>query len=152
MTTDAATNYWTATAFDVAGNYSQDDYGVKYCPNPDPTDDQHLIPCEPYCTACGFPPHICDEYFTRCTGTIIGRWFDLTLGKWIETQPINTKTPEEEEDERSNLYKFGLCSICKIGIDDKSEFTFNYETCNCTPLWGKLICWDCHDKQTSQNI
>lgn len=145
QTMTTPTNYWTATALNVAKPiYIQDDCGVKHRVNPE--NEMILIPCEPYCTACGYPPNICDEYFTKCTGTTLGSWFDEEKGKWIEeSEPV--KTPQQEEEERWNQHKFGLCPMCKIGIDDKSEFTFNYTTG--TPSYGTLMCWDCHAKLTT---
>ena len=49
-----------------------------------PNDDEALIMCEPWCTSCGHSPHMCHEYFTRCTGTKLGRWFDEEQGVWNE--------------------------------------------------------------------
>jgi hypothetical protein len=108
--------------------YFNDICGLKCRINP--KDENTCIICEPWCTSCGYPPHICDEYYTRCTGTKLGRWFNEEQGSWIEEEE------EEEEEERSNQHKFGLCPICKIGLDDKSEFTFNYDL-------GIILCDNC---------
>jgi hypothetical protein len=37
---------------------------------------------------------------------------------------------------RRKQHKFGLCPICKIGLDDNSEFTFNYDL-------GIILCDNC---------
>ena len=142
MATTMSSNYWTATAHHVMptavlqqqSKYVYDDCGIKHRINTE--DETTCIICEPWCTSCGYPPHICDEYYTRCTGTKLGRWFDEQQGSWIEE--------EEEEEEGSNQHKFGLCPICKIGLDDKSEFTFNYAP----STYGALMCWDCDDKHS----
>jgi hypothetical protein len=139
MATTISSNYWTATAQHVVSMYTAaaaaaqqpesenvyfyDDCGIKHRINTE--DETTCIICEPWCTSCGYPPHICDEYYTRCTGTKLGRWFNEEQGSWIE-----------EEEEGSNQHKFGLCPICKIGLDDKSEFTFNYDL-------GIILCDNC---------
>jgi hypothetical protein len=52
-------------------------------------------------------------------------------------------TQEEEEAERWNQHKFGLCPICKVGLDDKSELAFNYANGSEN---GTMMCWDCDAK------
>ena len=156
MATTISSNYWTATAQHVMPTtttttsavqqqqpeYFYDDCGIK-C-RTIPGDETTCIICEPWCTSCGYPPTMCDEYFTRCTGTTLGRWFNEEQGTWIEDQ--YTLTPEqeeqEEEEERWNQHKYGLCPICGIGLDDKSEFTLNYA--NSTD--GTFMCFDCDAK------
>ena len=87
-TTAISSNYWTATAHHVQQHqdpkYVYDDCGIKHRINPEDAND--LQPCEPWCTSCGYPPHICDPYFTRCTGTKLGHW---------EAQPKGDATSEE---------------------------------------------------------
>ena len=53
-------------------------------------------------------------------------------------------TQEEEEAERWNQHKYGLCPICKVGLDDKSEFTFNYANGSEN---GTMMCWGCDAKR-----
>ena len=136
-TTTLSSNYWTATAHHVMpttavqqqhSKYVYDDCGIKHRINPE--DANELQPCEPWCTSCGYPPHICDPYFTKCTGTKLGHWID------------EAAEAEAAEEERWNLHKYGLCPICKIGLDDKSEFTINYTQSTC----GTIMCCDCDDK------
>jgi len=68
--------------------YMYDTCGIKNRINPEHETEAEANPayiiCEPWCTSCGYPPHICDPYFTRCTGTIIGRWFNEAENRWIE--------------------------------------------------------------------
>jgi hypothetical protein len=147
MATTLASNYWTAMAFfamhqlreeEGTKKYTKDDCGVKCFVTADRPND--MVPVEPYCANCGYPPQICEPYFTRCTGTKLGRWFNEAEGKWIEAE----KSPEEEEAERWNQHKFGLCPICKVGLDDKSEFTFNYANGSEN---GTMMCWGCDAKR-----
>jgi hypothetical protein len=56
---------------------------------------------------------------------------------------LQHKTPEQEEEERWNQHKYGLCPLCKIGLDDKSEFTFNYTH---NKENGAMMCFDCDAK------
>ena len=140
-TTTLSSNYWTATAHHVMptavqqqdSKYVYDDCGIKLRINPE--DANELQPCEPWCTSCGYPPHICDPYFTKCTGTKLGHWID-------EEAEAEAEAAAAEEEERWNLHKYGLCPICKIGLDDKSEFTINYTQSTC----GTIMCCDCDDK------
>ena len=159
MATTISSNYWTATAQHVMPTttttsavqqqqpeYFYDDCGVK-C-RTIPGDETNWQPCEPWCTSCGYPPHICDEYFTRCTGTKIGDWFNEETGEWMETEHSRANQQQQEEDkqreeeERWNQHKYGLCPICNVGLDDKSEFTLNYA--NGTD--GTFMCFDCDAK------
>jgi hypothetical protein len=104
--------------------YVYDICGVKCLVNPE--DETTCSMCEPWCTSCGYPPHICDPFFTRCTGTKIGRWFNEEQGRWIEAEQ-HVRTPEQEEAyKRWSKHKLGLCPGCKVGLDDKSEITINY--------------------------
>jgi hypothetical protein len=50
---------------------------------------------------------------------------------------------EQHEEERWNQHKFGLCHICKVGLNDRADFTFNY-TCNKEN--GTMMCFDCDAK------
>ena len=56
---------------------------------------------------------------------------------------LQRKEQEQDEEERWNQYKFGLCPICKIGLDDKSEFIFNYTR---NKENGTMMCFDCDTK------
>lgn len=59
-------------------------------------------------------------------------------------QPKSAKTTEREEEERWNQHKFGLCLICKKGLDDKADFTFDYSTgSEC----GMMMCFECYAKR-----
>jgi hypothetical protein len=157
MATTISSNYWTATAQHVMPattsavqqqqpEYFYDDCGVKCRINPH--DETNWQPCEPWCTSCGYPPHICDEYFTRCTGTKIGGWFNEEQGEWMETEHSRANQLQQEEDkqreeeERWNQHKYGLCPICNVGLDDKSDFTLNYAN----GPQGAFMCWDCDAK------
>ena len=55
-------------------------------PNDDGELGSSLIMCEPWCTNCGHSPNMCDRYFTRCTGTNLGCWFDEAHDVWNEEQ------------------------------------------------------------------
>jgi len=143
-----ATNYWNATAFEVmqmqqpnkGRKYFRDDCFVICFVTADAPND--VIPCEPHCGTCGYPPHVCDPYYTRCCGYKQGRWFSEEEDKWIEPKPA--KTPEQEEEERWNQHKFGLCLICKKGLDDRADFTFDYSTgSEC----GIMMCFECYAKR-----
>ena len=57
--------------------------------------------------------------------------------------PPSSQEEEEEEEARWNQHKYGLCPICKIGLDDKSEFTFNYHKGGEN---GIMMCCDCDSK------
>jgi hypothetical protein len=120
----------TAAVQQQDSKYVYDDCGIKHRIKHriNPEDANELQPCEPWCTSCGYPPHICDPYFTKCTGTKLGHWID--------------EAAEAAEEERWNLHKYGLCPICKIGLDDKSEFTINYTQ----STHGTIMCCDCDDK------
>jgi hypothetical protein len=149
-----ASNYWTAMAIEAAGipyqeekkkqEYGYDDCGVKCRINTGNNEDDWQ-PCQPWCMTCGYPPHICDEYTTRCTGTKIGRWFNEEKGEWIEAEPLTAE--EQEEEDRWNQHKYGLCHICKVGLDDKSEFTFKYANGGGN---GIMMCWGCDEKLKQQ--
>ena len=135
MATISSSNYWTAMALETTmqlqepkPQYFYDVYGIKCLINPD--DETDWQPCEPWCINCGYPPRVCDPYFTKCTGTKLGHWID------------EAAEAEAAEEERWNLHKYGLCPICKIGLDDKSEFTINYTQSTC----GTIMCCDCDDK------
>jgi len=91
MATISSSNYWNAMALETTPcafqqekkKYGYDDCGVKCRINTGNIEDDWQ-PCQPWCMTCGYPPHICDEYTTRCTGTKIGRWFNEEKGEWIE--------------------------------------------------------------------
>jgi len=54
------------------------------------------------------------------------------------------KTQEQEEEARWNQHKYGLCPICKIGLDDRADFTFNYKR---DLKNGTMMCHDCSRKE-----
>ena len=154
MTTISSSNYWTAMAFETTiplqekkPEYFYDDCGIK-C-RTIPGDETSWQPCEPFCVNCGYPPFMCENYYTRCTGTKVGSWFNEEKGEWVETEYSQAKQKQEEEDrkreeeERWNKHKFGLCPICNVGLDDRADFTFNYANGSEN---GVMMCWDCDDK------
>jgi hypothetical protein len=51
---------------------------------------------------------------------------------------------EAEEEARWNQHKFGLCPMCKVGLDDRADFMFNYkfDTRN-----GVMMCHECSGKE-----
>jgi len=133
MAATMSSNYWTATAFytmfqqhkeeeEGSTKYTHDDCGVKCFVTADAPNDFTTL--EPHCANCGYPPHICDPYYTRCDAYKPGRWFSEEKGEWIDQKPA--ALPEQEEEARWNQHKYGLCPICKTGLDDKADFTFNY--------------------------
>jgi hypothetical protein len=146
MATISSSNYWTAMALETTmqlqepkPQYFYDVYGIKCLINPD--DETDWQPCEPWCINCGYPPRVCDPYFTKCTGTKVGEWFNEETGKWIEA---HTPTTEEE---RWNQHKFGLCTNCKVGLDDRADFTFNYTNGGEN---GIMLCLGCDEKLNQQ--
>jgi len=153
MATTMASNYWTAMALETSvtplqqkkqQEYGYDCCGVKCRINMENKEDDWQ-PCQPWCMTCGYPPHICDEYYTGCTQTKVGRWFNEEKGEWIEAEPL---TPEEQEEEdRWNQHKFGVCLVCNVGLDDKSDFTFNYANGGEN---GIMVCWGCEEKLNQQ--
>ena len=126
--------------------YFYDDCGVK-C-RITPGDDTNWQPCEPWCTSCGYPPHVCDPYTTRCTGTKIGDWFNEETGEWVQADVLNAEEKEKEEEDRWNQHKFGLCPICNVGLDDRADFTFNYSNGSEN---GIMMCFDCDEKLKQQS-
>ena len=150
MANTVSSNYWTATAQEVAPatvqQYVYDICGVKCRVNPE--DETKCTICEPWCTSCGYPPHICDSYWTKCTGTKIGRWFNEEEDRWIEAEPDKTPEQEEKKEEKArwSQHKFGLCPGCKVGLDDRADFRCSYV--NGTDN-GIIMCWDCYEKENS---
>ena len=53
-------------------------------------------------------------------------------------------TPEQEEEARWNQHQFGLCTMCKVGLDDRADFTFFYTSHGDED--GCIVCFDCEDK------
>ena len=53
-------------------------------------------------------------------------------------------SPEQEEEDRWNQHQFGLCPGCKVGLDDRADFTFNYKF---DLRNGVMMCHDCSDKE-----
>jgi len=156
MAATMSTNYWTATAFsamlqqqqpreeDTTNKYTHDDNGVECFVTADAPND--FVPCEPHCASCGYPPHICDPFYTRCVAYNPAPWFSKEQGEWIDPKPTTTTTtmtPAEQEEERWNQHKYGLCPICKTGLDDRADFTFNYTH---GAESGIMMCFDCDAK------
>jgi len=160
----ANTNNNTSTMATTAvqHKYVFDKCGIKNRVNPE--DETTTIPCEPWCTSCGYPPHICDPYWTKCARTKIGRWFDEAQDRWIEAEPIMTQEQKEALDrwigdepittqeqkgahDRWSQHKYGLCLGCKVGLDDKADFTFNYSF---SSEHGTMMCHACNEKLNQQ--
>jgi hypothetical protein len=55
---------------------------------------------------------------------------------------------QEEEEARWNQHKYGLCPICKIGLDDRADFTFNYDNGS---KCGTMMCFECDAKKEPKN-
>ena len=70
----------------------------------------------------------------------------LASDYWTATARHVMQAPptQEEEAERWNQHKYGLCPMCKVGLDDKSEFTFNYANGSEN---GTMMCWGCDAKR-----
>lgn len=51
---------------------------------------------------------------------------------------------EQEEEARWNQHQFGLCTMCKVGLDDRADFTFFYTSHGDED--GCIVCFDCEDK------
>ena len=173
MAATMSSNYWTATAFytmfqqhkeeeEGSTKYTHDDCGVKCFVTADAPND--FTPLEPHCANCGYPPHICDPYWTKCARTKIGRWFDEAQDRWIEAEPIMTQEQKEALDrwigaepittqeqkgahDRWSQHKYGLCLGCKVGLDDKADFTFNYSF---SSEHGTMMCHACNEKLNQQ--
>jgi hypothetical protein len=162
MAATISSNYWTATAFsamlqqqqqqpeeDTTNKYTHDDCGVECFVTADAPND--FVPCEPHCANCGYPPHICDPFYTRCVAYNPAPWFSKEQGEWIDPKPTTTTTtttttimtPAEQEEERWNQHKYGLCPICKTGLDDRADFTLNYTN---GAESGIMMCFDCDAK------
>jgi hypothetical protein len=71
----------------------------------------------------------------------------LTSNYWTATaysvMPALPKNEEKEEETRWNQHKFGLCPLCKKGLDDRTDFTFNYTR---NKENGTMMCFDCDTK------
>ena len=79
------------------------------------------------------------------TSTLASNYWTATAQHVMPVMPVlQRKEQEQDEEERWNQHKFGLCPICKIGLDDKSEFTFNYTTNGDDN--GTMMCFDCDAK------
>jgi len=94
----------------------------------------------------------------------IGRWFDEAQDRWIEAEPIMTQEQKEALDrwigaepittqeqkgahDRWSQHKYGLCLGCKVGLDDKADFTFNYSF---SSEHGTMMCHACNEKLNQQ--
>jgi hypothetical protein len=66
------------------------------------------------------------------------------------TQVLQHKTPEQEEEDRWNKHQFGLCPMCKVGLDDRADFTFFYTSHGDEN--GTMVCFDCEDKLITRSI
>jgi len=87
---------------------------------------------EPWCTSCGYPPSMCDPYYTRCRETIIGPWVDEN-GVYHEstTSAPNTedlgeclplaRTHEVRDDPMDNMYDDDLSDDDLYDDDDDKK-------------------------------
>jgi hypothetical protein len=136
--------------------YVYDTRGIKNLINPE--NETTCMPCEPWCTTCKYPIYICDPFWTKCTGTKLGRWFNESQDKWIEAETETETehrvapdvTPDVEQKEaygRWSQHKFGLCVGCKVGLDDKSDFTINYSF---SSEHGIMMCHACDERNKQQ--
>ena len=137
--------YWTATALGATNQsiYAKDGCGVT-CIVTLLVPGSSWIPCEPWCQDCGHPEGKCNNYnddsFTGCRGYRCGRWFNEEQGEWIEAE----KSIGEEDEEKSNQHAFGICTLCKEGLDTISDFKINY--CAGTDK-GAIMCNKCDTQQ-----
>ena len=140
--------YWTATALGATNQtiYAKDGCGVT-CIVTQLVSPGSWIPCEPWCQDCGHPEGKCNKYtddsFTGCRGYRCGRWFNEEQGEWIEAE----KSIGEEDEEKSNQHAFGICTLCKEGLDTVSDFKINY--CAGTDK-GAIMCNDCNTEQNQK--
>ena len=70
---------------------------------------------------------------------------------WIATAFDVMQNPlklAKEEEERWDQHQFGLCTICKKGLDDRADFTFNYTR---NKENGTMMCFDCDAKLNKLN-
>ncbi|MBM3455062.1 MAG: hypothetical protein FJX80_07935, partial [Bacteroidetes bacterium] len=107
----------------------QDDCGVRY--RVDPLTGVTTA-AEPWCTSCGYPPSMCDPYYTRCRETIIGPWVDEN-GVYHEstTSAPNTedlgeclplaRTHEVRDDPMDNMYDDDLSDDDLYDDDDDKK-------------------------------
>ena len=72
--------------------------------------------------------------------TLASNYWTATAYHVMQVPP---SSQEEEEGRRWNQHKFGLCPVCKIGLDDRADFTFNYQKGGEN---GIMMCWDCDGK------
>jgi hypothetical protein len=61
---------------------------------------------------------------------------------------LQHKDQEQYEEERWDQHQFGLCTICKKGLDDRADFTFNYTR---NQINGTMMCFDCDAKLNKLN-
>ncbi len=140
--------YWTATALGATNQtiYAKDGCGVT-CIVTQLVSPGSWIPCEPWCQDCGHPEGNCNKYtddsFTGCRGYRCGRWFNEEQGEWIEAE----KSIGEEDEEKSNQHAFGICTLCKEGLDTVSDFKINY--CAGTDK-GAIMCNNCNTEQNQK--
>jgi hypothetical protein len=76
------------------------------------------------------------------TSTMASNYWTATAQQVMPV--LQRKEQEQDEEERWNQYKFGLCPICKVGLDDRADFTFHYTTNGDDN--GTMMCFDCDAK------
>jgi hypothetical protein len=81
------------------------------------------------------------RHIETMTSTLASNYWTATAQHVMPV--LQRKEQEQDEEERWNQHKYGLCPICKIGLDDKSEFTFNYTH---NKENGAMMCFDCDAK------
>ena len=76
--------------------------------------------------------------------TTASNYWNATANATVAKCVTQEQQQEAEEEARWNQHKFGLCPICKIGLDDRADFTFNYKI---DLKNGVMMCHDCSDKE-----
>ena len=76
------------------------------------------------------------------TSTIASKYWTATAQHVMPV--LQRKEQEQDEEARCNQHRFGLCPLCKIGLDDRADFTFNYTTNGDDN--GTMMCFDCDAK------
>ena len=88
-------------------------------------------------------------------------WSATALEVMAPLQPINAggacagagaggASSEEEDDQSPSkwIYPYGSCSICKIGLEDRADFTINYDNGS---KHGIMMCHRCDSNSVSEN-
>lgn len=76
--------------------------------------------------------------------TMASNYWTATANATVARCVTQEQQQEAEEEARWNQHKYGLCPICKIGLDDRADFTFNYKI---DLKNGVMMCHDCSRKE-----